>query len=150
MLLYIATSHLCTPTRPCHVYVPLKTLTPLHPLQFLSCTSLLGPSTVPYSKWLPCIISSRLLTLYGLSSPISSPQLSASCLNPNSRRLLGRSTQLLTPGLLLPPESSLCFWSSTLPPPASHHHSTFYSSARNVGNQHAPLAVTSLILVFFT
>lgn len=58
----------------------------LGPLQFLSTGSLLDPSTAPRSKRLLCIISSHLLPLDGLSSPTSSLPLSASRLNPNSRR----------------------------------------------------------------
>lgn len=72
--LYIATSSL-------HTYTTLSRLRPS-----LKILILLGPSTVPRSQRLLCIISSRLLPLYGLSSPTSSLQLSASCLNPNSRR----------------------------------------------------------------
>lgn len=78
-----------------HPYPPILTLSRLHPslkillsldpLRFLSTSSLQGPSPVPQSKRLLCIISSRLLPLYGFSSPTTSLQLSASCLNPNSR-----------------------------------------------------------------
>lgn len=70
--LYIATSTPHTYTTLSRLRPSLKTLILVGPLRFLSTSSLLKPSTVPQSKRLLCIISSRLLPLYGLSSPTSS------------------------------------------------------------------------------
>lgn len=70
--LYIATSTPHTYTTLSRLRPSLKTLILVGPLRFLSSSSLLKPSTVPQSKRLLCIISSRLLPLYGLFSPTSS------------------------------------------------------------------------------
>lgn len=70
--LYIATSTPHTYTTLSRLRPSLKTLILVGPLRFLSTSSLLKPSTVPQSKRLLCIISSRLLPLYGLFSPTSS------------------------------------------------------------------------------
>lgn len=70
--LYIATSTPHTYTNLSRLRPSLKTLILVGPLRFLSSSSLLKPSTVPQSKRLLCIISSRLLPLYGLFSPTSS------------------------------------------------------------------------------
>lgn len=83
--LYIASSSLHTYTTLSPLRPSMQILKALGPLRFLSTSSPLGPSTIPQSKRLLCIISSRLLPLDGLSWPTSSLQLSASCLNPNSR-----------------------------------------------------------------
>lgn len=70
--LYIATSTPHTYTTLSRLRPSLKTLILVGPLRFLSTSSLLKPSTVPQPKRLLCIISSRLLPLYGLFSPTSS------------------------------------------------------------------------------
>lgn len=70
--LYIATSSPHTYTILSRLRPSLKTLILVGPLRFLSTSSVPEPSTVPQSKRLLCIISSRLLPLYGLFSPTSS------------------------------------------------------------------------------